>query len=57
METCVFCRIAKGELPASKVFEDDSTLAFMDLQSGAGRNGGVFATLGLRLSAAAPDAP
>jgi len=33
MENCVFCRIAKGELPASKVYEDDSTIAFMDLQS------------------------
>ncbi|WP_332671347.1 HIT family protein [Aromatoleum sp.] len=33
MENCVFCRIAKGELPASKVYEDDLTVAFMDLQS------------------------
>lgn len=33
MENCVFCRIASGELPASKVFEDDATLVFMDLQS------------------------
>ncbi|KON81089.1 HIT family protein [Azoarcus sp. PA01] len=33
METCVFCRIANGELPASNIFEDDATLAFMDLQS------------------------
>jgi len=33
MESCVFCRIAAGELPASKVFEDESTVAFMDLQS------------------------
>ena len=33
MESCVFCRIAKGELPASKVYEDESTVAFMDLQS------------------------
>lgn len=33
MENCVFCRIAKGELPASKVYEDESTIAFMDLQS------------------------
>lgn len=33
MENCVFCRIAKGELPASRVFEDESTLVFMDLQS------------------------
>lgn len=33
MENCVFCRIVKGELPASRVFEDESTLVFMDLQS------------------------
>jgi histidine triad (HIT) family protein len=33
MENCVFCRIVSGELPASKVFEDESTIAFMDLQS------------------------
>jgi histidine triad (HIT) family protein len=33
MEGCVFCRIVKGELPAAKVFEDEATLAFMDLQS------------------------
>ena len=30
---CVFCRIARGELPASKVFEDADTLAIMDIQS------------------------
>jgi histidine triad (HIT) family protein len=28
---CVFCKIVNGELPASKVFEDDTTVAFMDL--------------------------
>lgn len=33
MENCVFCRIVKEELPASRVFEDESTLVFMDLQS------------------------
>ncbi|HRP22926.1 MAG TPA: HIT family protein [Thauera sp.] len=33
MENCVFCRIAQGELPASKVFEDEHTLAIMDIQS------------------------
>lgn len=33
MENCVFCRIVKGELPASRVFEDETTLVFMDLQS------------------------
>ena len=33
MENCVFCRIVAGELPASRVYEDDATVAFMDLQS------------------------
>ena len=33
MENCVFCRIARGELPASKVYEDEHTLAIMDIQS------------------------
>jgi histidine triad (HIT) family protein len=28
---CIFCRIVAGELPAARVFEDDLTLAFMDL--------------------------
>ena len=32
-DNCVFCRIARGELPASKVFEDEHTLAIMDIQS------------------------
>lgn len=32
-ENCVFCRIARGELPASKVFEDEHTMAIMDIQS------------------------
>lgn len=29
--TCVFCAIAAGELPSSRVYEDDRVLAFMDL--------------------------
>ncbi len=34
---CVFCAIVAGTLPASVVYEDDATLAFMDLrQPGAG---------------------
>lgn len=33
MENCVFCRIVAGELPASKVYEDEHTLVIMDLQS------------------------
>lgn len=28
---CVFCRIIKGELPASKVYEDEHVVAFMDI--------------------------
>ncbi|MEO8323807.1 MAG: HIT family protein [Actinomycetota bacterium] len=29
---CVFCDIAAGEVPATIVFEDDATLAFLDLR-------------------------
>ncbi|HEX6538414.1 MAG TPA: HIT domain-containing protein [Candidatus Dormibacteraeota bacterium] len=29
---CMFCRIAHSELPASVVYEDDATLAFMDIR-------------------------
>ena len=28
---CIFCAIIEGKLPASVVYEDDQTLAFMDL--------------------------
>ncbi len=31
MPDCVFCRIAAGDIPATKVFEDDRCLAFMDI--------------------------
>ena len=30
-EQCIFCKIAKGEIPAIKVFEDDKILAIMDI--------------------------
>lgn len=30
-QTCLFCRIAAGELPAQKIHEDDHILAFLDL--------------------------
>jgi len=29
---CIFCRIASGELPASVVYEDEKTIAFLDIQ-------------------------
>ena len=28
---CVFCFICKGDIPSFKVYEDDATLAFMDI--------------------------
>jgi len=30
-DDCIFCRIVAGELPATRVYEDDDTLAFMDI--------------------------
>jgi histidine triad (HIT) family protein len=30
-DDCIFCKIIAGELPAQKVFEDDQTVAFMDI--------------------------
>ncbi|MCH9044835.1 MAG: HIT family protein [SAR324 cluster bacterium] len=31
MSDCIFCKIVAGEIPAHKVYEDDQTLAFMDI--------------------------
>lgn len=28
---CIFCKIANGEIPSQKVYEDDKILAFKDL--------------------------
>lgn len=28
---CIFCKIAAGEIPSTKVYEDDTVLAFKDL--------------------------
>jgi histidine triad (HIT) family protein len=30
-EPCVFCLILSGDIPSIKVYEDDATLAFMDI--------------------------
>jgi histidine triad (HIT) family protein len=32
MSDCIFCKIGAGEIPSDKVFEDDSILAFRDIQ-------------------------
>ncbi|MBU1178237.1 HIT family protein [Patescibacteria group bacterium] len=31
MSDCIFCKIIKGEIPSSKVYEDDAVLAFLDI--------------------------
>ena len=31
MDTCIFCKIAKGEFDSSKIWEDDNFLAILDL--------------------------
>jgi len=31
MSDCVFCRIVAGQIPSTRVFEDEHALAFMDL--------------------------
>ena len=37
MKDCLFCKIIKGEIPSYKVYEDDYTLAFLDInQEGLG---------------------
>lgn len=31
MEDCLFCKIIKGDIPSTKVYEDDEILAFKDI--------------------------
>lgn len=31
MENCLFCKIASGDIPSSKVYEDEKILAFRDI--------------------------
>ena len=31
MSDCVFCRIVAGQIPSTRVFEDEHTVAFMDI--------------------------
>jgi histidine triad (HIT) family protein len=32
--SCIFCRIARRELPSHTIYEDETTLAFMDINPG-----------------------
>lgn len=34
-DTCLFCKIAKGQIPSTKVFEDDDFFAFKDINPAA----------------------
>jgi histidine triad (HIT) family protein len=34
-DDCVFCRIARGEIPSTKVYEDGQFLAFKDIHPAA----------------------
>ena len=31
MQDCIFCKIARGEIPSDKVYEDDEVIAFHDI--------------------------
>lgn len=32
MENCLFCKIAAGQIPSNKLYEDDTLLAFYDIE-------------------------
>ena len=29
---CIFCKIAKGEIPSTKIYEDEDVLVFLDIK-------------------------
>ncbi len=31
MNDCIFCKIVKGDIPSYKVYEDDTVMAFLDI--------------------------
>lgn len=31
MDSCVFCRIIEGSIPSTRIYEDDQSLAFLDI--------------------------
>lgn len=31
MENCIFCKIAKGEIPPARIWEDENSIAFLDV--------------------------
>ncbi len=35
MADCIFCKIIAGEIPAARIYEDDETVAFLDIHPSA----------------------
>jgi histidine triad (HIT) family protein len=35
MESCIFCKLVNNEIPSLRVYEDDNTIAFMELNPSA----------------------
>ncbi len=35
MNDCLFCKIARGQIPSKKAYEDDKVFAFYDINPGA----------------------
>jgi histidine triad (HIT) family protein len=33
-DVCIFCKIVAGDIPSTRVFEDERTIAFMDINPG-----------------------
>lgn len=38
LDDCIFCKIAAGEIPSTRVYEDDTCIAFNDLSPQAPRH-------------------
>ncbi len=32
MDNCIFCKIARGEIPSKKIYQDDEVIAFHDIR-------------------------
>lgn len=43
---CEFCKIIKGELPSSKLYENDTTISFMDIADDVLKRGKAAAIYG-----------
>jgi len=35
MDNCIFCKISRGKIPAKKIYEDENTIAFLDIYPAA----------------------